>query len=184
MSSIYTLLINYGIFGIIIAGLIEAIFLPVPMEVVSVPIYLANPKEAFLFSCTLVVFSVFSSMINYEIAKKFGAIFLRKLEDLNAVQKVKGWYDHNAVVTLITSAVMPIPYEVYVATAGLCRVNRKRFFIGCLFSRMLRHLPQGILITFGGNEALTFVKNNMILVVGVIIVIALARWLIGKKVQK
>ncbi|BBF42196.1 lipoprotein B [Lachnospiraceae bacterium KM106-2] len=183
-TAITALLIRYGIWGIVFAGVAEAILLPLPMETVSIPVYLANPDLAFLYSGILVICSVIGSVIGYKVADLFGCLFLKKVEDLKAVQKVRGWYDRNVIVTLLTSAVTPIPYEIYVVSAGLCEVDGKRFVIGCLLSRMLRHLPQGILITFGGNEILQFVKEHLVIVVIIIVVGVFLYRLIAKRIEK
>lgn len=165
------------------AGVAEAILLPFPMEVVSVPIYLANPGRAFLYACILVICSVIGSFVGYQVSGLLGGIFLKKDEEHKAMTKIKGWYERNAIVTLLTSAVTPIPYELYVVTAGVLKIEKKRFFAGCLLSRLLRHLPQGMLITFGGNKLLEFVKDHMVVVVFIVAIFALVRYFINKKIE-
>ena len=72
MDKIINLLINYGLMGIIIAALSEAIFLPIPMELISVPVYLSNPTKAFLYSIILIFFSFLGSIAGYYLGKFLG----------------------------------------------------------------------------------------------------------------
>ena len=53
MEEIYGSLVNYGWIGIAIAAISEGIFLPLPMETISVPIYLLNTNNALVLSITL-----------------------------------------------------------------------------------------------------------------------------------
>ncbi|MDO5519449.1 MAG: VTT domain-containing protein [bacterium] len=158
---ISAVLIKYGIWGIMFAGLAEAILLPVPMEVVSIPVYLVRPEKAFGYACVLAICSVIGSMIGYKISNAFGRVLSKKTGEAAVVQKVQGWYQKNVIFTLLTSAVTPIPYELYVVTAGICAVDKKRFIIGSLISRSIRHLPQGLLITYGGNGLVRWCKENL-----------------------
>lgn len=151
-----------------LAGFCEGILLPVPMEVLSLPIYLASSKNAAILSCLLVVCSVTGSILGYFIGEKFGNRFLAG-KDSKLYQKLEKWYGNNAFVTILTSAFTPIPFELYVLSAGIFRVNRKLFFSGVLISRMVRHLPQGIVITLGREMQ----GGRTILSIGIVAVIVL-----------
>lgn len=159
-------LINYGILGIIIAALVEPIFMPVPMELVFIPIAMSNPKEAFLYSLILIAFSAVGSAIGYVVGKGIGRHILNKLVSEQTLAKIEDSYNKNAFLTILTSAFTPIPYEAYVLSAGIFQVSFQKFIIAAVLSRVIRYIPQGIIISLYG-VALTNVIRNYAIVIGI-----------------
>ena len=116
MENITNLLVNYGMIGIIIAALCEAIFLPIPMELISIPIYLANPTKSIFYSILLILFSIIGSIIGYHLGGWLGHIskpIVEKFISRKYLEKLKELYDKNAFLTLISCFFTPIPYETY-----------------------------------------------------------------------
>ena len=116
MENITNLLVNYGMIGIIIAALCEAIFLPIPMELISIPIYLANPTKSIFYSILLILFSIIGSIIGYHLGGWLGNIskpIVEKFISRKYLEKLKELYDKNAFLTLISCFFTPIPYETY-----------------------------------------------------------------------
>ncbi|MDO5292052.1 MAG: VTT domain-containing protein [bacterium] len=181
---IIEMLVKYGVFGIMLAGFAEAILLPFPMEVVSVPVYLASPEKAALFACVLALCSAVGSLIGYKICNRCSHFFIKKTIDVAAVKKVQGWYQKNVIFTLLTSAITPIPYEIYVLTAGVFAVDLKCFFVGSLVSRVIRHVPQGLLISYGGNGVIRWCKENMVFVIVCILGVWGVKSICDRKKQK
>lgn len=159
MENIYLSLVEYGWIGIAIAALSEGIFLPLPMETISVPIYLLNREKAFILSLLLVLFSIVGSIIGYHIGKYFGFGLLKKFAPRDSVEKLRTLYEKNAFLTLLTSAFSPIAYELYVISAGSFRVNFKKFIFAAIISRILRHLPLGVLLWLYGESVLIYFKK-------------------------
>lgn len=163
-------LINYGILGIIIAALIEPIFMPIPMEVVFIPIVMANTKRAFLYSLILVTFSAVGSVIGYIVGKGIGRHILKQFVSEKNIGKIEDKYNKNAFLAILTSAFTPIPYEAYVLSAGIFKINFIKFITGAVLSRTIRYIPQGIIISLYGATLINAIKNYTI-VLGVIIFI-------------
>lgn len=162
MENIYLSLAEYGWIGIALAALSEGIFLPLPMETVSIPIYLLNRERAFLLSLLLVLFSIVGSIIGYHIGKYFGSGLLKKFAPKNSIEKLGSLYEKNAFLTLLTSAFSPIAYEAYVISAGSFKVNFKKFIFAAAISRIIRHLPLGLLFWLYGESVLLYFKKYFI----------------------
>ena len=184
MNTIITLLTQYGFLGIMIAAFCEAIFLPVPMEVISLPIYLAKPKMALLYAVILILFSTMGSIIGYWIAKFFGNLVRRRLVDSKYLRKLQTWYDRNAFLAILTSSFTPVPYEAYVLSAGLLAVNFRQFLVGSIISRLLRHLPQGILLYFFGDTIASYSEWYTIIVAVVITLFIVFKYVYSKKKEQ
>ena len=181
MDKIINLLINYGLMGIIIAALSEAIFLPIPMELISVPVYLSNPTKAFLYSIILIFFSFLGSIAGYYLGKFLGKPITERFISEKYLNKLKHLYDKNSFGTIFTSLFTPIPYEVYVLSAGMFNIGFKRFIFAAIISRILRHLPQGIIIFLYGDTLLSHLQNYTLAISLFIFTIIILKYLLNRK---
>jgi membrane protein YqaA with SNARE-associated domain len=182
MQTIIDILINYDILGIAAAGFSEAVFLPMPMEFVFIPMALLNTSKAFIYSLVLILFSTLGSLVGYYLGKSVGTPLLNKMISADKFTKIKDMYSKNAFLTLLTSCFTPIPYEVYVVSAGTFNINKTTFITASVISRIIRYLPQGILITLFGRSILQYIKNYTITVgIAVFAVFLILRYLYGKR---
>lgn len=163
-------IISYGVIGILIAALVEPIFMPVPMELVFIPIAMSNPEKAFFYSIILIVFSAIGSLLGYIAGKSAGRYILCKLVSEKTLAKIEDMYNKNAFLTILTSAFTPIPYEAYVLSAGIFKINFIKFITSAVLSRAIRYIPQGVIISLYGATLINIIKNYTI-VLGLIVFI-------------
>ena len=171
MDNLINMLVEYGVFGIILAAFAEAIFLPLPMELVSIPIYLASPQNAFFYSILLITFSTLGSIAGYHLGKAFGKPLINKFISESNFYRLKSLYSKNSFLAILTSSFTPIPYEAYVLSAGVFNIGFKKFILASIISRVIRHLPQGILIALYGNTILTHLKSYTLIICVIIFLI-------------
>ena len=181
MEHLVSLLVDFGIVGIIIAAFSEAVFLPVPMELISIPVYLANPTKAFFYSVILIVFSILGSITGYHLSRLIGKPLIHKFVAEKHIHRLKTLYEKNALWALLTSAFTFIPYEAYVLSAGTFEIGFNKFLFATVISRAIRHLPQGILIWLYGDIILLNLKAYTLAVVLLVFVIIIAFNYLQKK---
>lgn len=148
----FEILKEFGIYGIAIAGLLEATILPIPMETISVPVYLSSREKVAYLLIILIICSTLGSIIGYLFWRKISGPIKNRYLKSEIFVKIKKMYEKNALLTLLTSAFTPIPFEGYIIVAGIIEIEFKIFLLGVVFSRALRHIPQGILIYFYGEK--------------------------------
>ena len=142
MDNLVSILVDFGIVGIMIAAFSEAIFLPIPMELISIPVYLFNPTKAFFYSILLIIFSTLGSMTGYHLSRFWGKALINKFVAEENMYKLKILYEKNALLTILTSSFTPIPYETYVMSAGIFDIGFKKFLFASIISRIVRHLDR------------------------------------------
>ncbi|MGL4652050.1 YqaA family protein [Cetobacterium sp.] len=152
------LLKKLGVFGLFLAGILEATILPLPMETISLPIYLVSKDKIPYLFIMLLLSSITGSIIGYLFWKRVGRVFKKKYINNDVFKKIKELYEKNAFLTLLTSAFTPLPFEGYVLTAGILEIDFKTFLLGVTLSRVLRHLPQAILLYIFGNKIIENLK--------------------------
>lgn len=184
MDNLIYIIINYGIFGIMIAAFAEAIFLPITMEIISIPIYLVNTDKALSYSIILIIFSVLGSVVGYYLGKFFGKPLINKFDSKGIINKLRNLYNKNSFLTILTSSFTPIPYEAYVLSAGAFNIDFKKFLLASIISRTIRHLPQGIIIFLFGDAFVANMKNYTLGIGIIIFVLILARYLFKYRLNK
>ena len=171
MEGIGTFLIKYGIVGIILAAFLEATFLPLPMELVSLPVYLADPANALIASLVLIIFSILGSMTGYLLGRTLGSALLSRIVPAKRLHQLNRLYENNSMLVILSSAITPIPYEVYVLSAGFLQVKFQRFILAASISRIIRHLPQAILVYYYRDslhgEYRIYIAVGLLMVVGI-----------------
>lgn len=172
-EALINILINFGPKGLAIAAFIEPIFMPFPMEIIFIPVSIANPQMAIFFSLIMIVFSTLGSVIGYKMGDLFGSSLLSKFTSESSIKKIHNSYNKNAALTIITSSFTPIPFEVYVLSAGTFRINFLKFIITAIISRIIRYVPQGILIYLYGNSILSLMQRYIIIIGFVIFIVFL-----------
>jgi membrane protein YqaA with SNARE-associated domain len=184
LDNLIYIIINYGVVGIIIAAFAEAIFLPVTMEIISIPIYLANTNKALSYSIILILFSVLGSIAGYYLGKFFGKPLINKFASKERINKLRNLYNKNSFLTILTSSFTPIPYEAYVLSAGVFNIDFKKFLLASIISRVIRHLPQGIIIFLFGDALVSNIKNYTIGISIIVFVLILVKYLFTSRLNK
>lgn len=182
MDHLVSLLVDFGLMGIIIAAFSEAVFLPVPMELISIPVYLANPTRAVFYALILITFSILGSITGYHLSRLLGKPLMHKFVAEENIHKLKTLYEKNALWALLTSAFTFIPYEAYVLSAGTFEIEFNKFLFATVISRTIRHLPQGILIWLYGDTILSNLKAYTLAVILLVFVIIIAFKYLKKKI--
>ena len=175
---------EFGIYGIAVAGLLEATVLPIPMETISIPVYLSSREKVAYLLIVLLIFSTLGSIIGYLFWKKISGPIKRRYLKTEIFVKIKKMYEKNSLLTLLTSAFTPIPFEGYVIAAGILEIEFKTFLLGVIFSRILRHFPQGILIYYYGERVTKNIGTYSIVIIISIFLIIFIKNLINKKIKK
>ena len=78
----------------------------------------------------------------------------------------------------------PMPFKIFVATAGALQFPRRRFLLTILVARSLRYYIEGTLAVFYGERVGRFLKDNGLLIISVVAglcLIALAAYLLSSR---
>jgi len=119
---------------------IEAIVLPIPTDVLLVPLVIAFPRRWILLCIITVLTSVAGGVTGFIIGKYTLSyalsIFPAGINDAFLSSKI--WFVENGVFSVLVAGFSPIPYKVIALTAGACDMNLTVFTLASIFSRGLR----------------------------------------------
>jgi len=146
----------------------------------------AHPRTAFFFPLFASTGSVLGCWLLYTIMQRGGLALLHRRFKLERVQRVEQAYARFGILALAIPALLPppLPFKVFVATAGALQFPRRRFLLTILIARSVRYYTEGVLAVFYGERVLRFLKDNGLLILSVvagICVIGLAVYLLSGK---
>src|SRR5712675_963450 len=145
-----------------------------------------HPRAVFLFPMFAAVGSVLGCLLLYTILSRGGRAVLHRKFRIEHVQRVEGWYGRFGILALAVPALMPppMPFKIFVATAGALQFPRRKFLLTILLARSLRYYAEGTLAGFYGERVRRFSKDNAILIISIVtcfLVVALAVYLASSK---
>ena len=145
-----------------------------------------HPRTALFFPMFAAIGSVLGCLLLYTILQRGGLALLHRQFKPERIQKVEQAYARFGILALAVPALLPppLPFKIFVATAGALQFPRRRFLLTILIARSLRYYTEGVLAVFYGERVLRFLKDNGLLIVSGIAglcVIGLAVYLLTAK---
>ena len=145
-----------------------------------------HPRAVFFFPMFAAIGSVLGCLLLYTILSRGGRAVLHRKFRLEHIERVEGWYARFGILALAIPALLPppMPFKIFVATAGALQFPRRKFLLTILLARSLRYYAEGTLAVFYGQRVLRFSQDNGLMIISVVaclLVIALAVYLGTKK---
>jgi membrane protein YqaA with SNARE-associated domain len=129
-----------------------------------------HPRAVIFFPMFAAVGSVLGCFLLYTILSRGGKALLHRRFTPEHVQRVEHAYARFGILALAVPALMPppMPFKIFVATAGALQFPRRRFLLTILLARSLRYYAEGTLAVFYGEQVLRFSKDNGIVIISVV----------------
>jgi membrane protein YqaA with SNARE-associated domain len=144
------------------------------------------PTAAFYFPLFAAAGSVIGCNLLYTIVRRGGQAVLRKRFKLQSIKRVERAYERYGFLAIGIPAILPppLPFKIFVATAGALEYPRWKFLLTVMIARSFRYYVEGILAVFYGRRVLLFLKDNGLVIVSIVgslaliggIVYFLVRW--------
>ena len=119
--------------------------------------------------------SVMGCLLLYSIMRRGGQALLRRRFRAEHILKAEQAYARFGVLALAVPAVLPppLPFKIFVATAGALEYPRWRFLVTVMVARSLRYYVEGILAVYYGERVLRFIKDNGLIVISIVFALGL-----------
>src|SRR5512145_149750 len=128
------------------------------------------PTAAFYFPLFAAAGSVLGCNLLYTIVRRGGQAVLRKRFKLHSIKRVERAYERFGFLAIGIPAILPppLPFKIFVATAGALEYPRWKFLLTVMIARSFRYYVEGILAVFYGRRVLLFMKDNGLVVVSAV----------------
>ena len=129
-----------------------------------------HPRAVFIFPLFAAVGSVIGCWLLYTIIRRGGQAILRRRFRPEHIKRVESAYARFGILALAVPALLPppMPFKIFVATAGAMEFPRRRFLLTVLIARSLRYYVEGVLAVFYGERVLRFLKDNGLIIISVV----------------
>jgi len=97
------------------------------------------------------------------------AVMRRRFSAEN-IAKVERAYARFGFLALAVPALLPppMPFKIFVATAGALEYPRWKFLLTVMIARSFRYYLEGILAVYYGRRVLLFIKDNGLVIVSMV----------------
>jgi undecaprenyl-diphosphatase len=148
-------LLHYGPLGLALLSFSEAVFFPVPPDVLLIPLTLLDPKNGPLYGTVTVVFSVTGGLVGYFLGRSLGRPLLIRLVGAKRVEPLEAYFQRYGALAVGLAAFTPLPYKAFTVGAGALGLRDLRgFVVASLIGRAGRFVPESLLLSMYGEQIL------------------------------
>ena len=138
------------------------------------------PSAVFYFPLFAAFGSVLGCWLLYTIMRRGGQALLRKRFKLESIRRVERVYARFGFLAIAVPAILPppLPFKIFVATAGALEYPRWKFLMTVMLARSFRYYIEGILAVYYGRRVLLFFKDNGLIIISIVAAVAVVAVLI------
>ena len=144
---------------------IEAIFFPIPPDVLLIPMILANISKAWLYALVATVASVAGGVLGYLLGfiayEQIAEPLLIALGKETAMNLFANSINQNGFVIVLTAGVSPIPFKVVSIMSGFTKMPLGLFILSALLGRAIRFFIVATLLKYYGENIKNFLEKYL-----------------------
>lgn len=144
---------------------IEAIFFPIPPDVLLIPMILANIKRAWLYAFVTTITSVVGGLVGYAIGylayEQIAEPLLLSLGKQAAMNLFSISINENGFLIVLTAGISPIPFKVVSVMSGFTQMPVFVFLLSALLGRATRFFVVATLLKYYGEAIKSFIETYL-----------------------
>lgn len=157
---------------------LETIILPIPLELVLIPLMAANKHRIWLLATVTTVGCLIASLVGYGVGlllfQSIGVWFIDFMGMQESYQAFQTFFDQYGFIAILSIGILPIPFQVAMITAGLSGYPVLLFALAALIARGLRYFGLAWLVHRFGSRVLLLWKRHALvtsLVAGIVVLV-------------
>lgn len=178
---------EWVIVALVLVAITESVISPFPPDPVLVAASIFNPEMALVFAAIVTVSSVAGATTGYLLGKWLGRPLLDRFVSENNVERVENLFEKYGAWAIVFAAVTPVPYKVFVITAGAMDMSLKPFILASLLGRGVRMFLWAVLALLFGEAALGLLETRGLqlgLAFGAAVIAAFALYLLYAHIRR
>lgn len=174
----------YGSSGLFAYSFIEASISPFPVEVLMLPLMIADPSKVFWFAFIATAGSVVGAIFGYWLGYIGKIAVLEKFFSKEKIAKVHNLYNKYESWAVFIAGFTPIPFKLVTISGGVFYINFEKFVLFSILSRGLRFFLEAGFIILYGKDVIEFLDRNFELLTISFVVVLIIGFYIYKKFFK
>jgi membrane protein YqaA with SNARE-associated domain len=163
--------IYYAAPAMIVIGALDSSLLSLPEinDYLVVGRCIKQPSAVFYFPLFAALGSVIGCLLLYTLMRRGGQAVLRRRFKRENIERVERAYARYGFLAIAIPAVLPppMPFKIFVATAGTLEYPRWKFLVTVMIARSVRYYVEGILAVFYGRRVLLFLRDNGLVILSI-----------------
>ncbi|MDG2954011.1 DedA family protein [Bisgaard Taxon 10/6] len=162
---------------------IEAIFFPIPPDVMLIPMAMTKPKSAVRFALICTAASVVGGVVGYSIGYyAFDLVqqYIVKWGYQTQWDKAISWFEQWGVLVVFVAGFSPIPYKVFTIAAGVMQMAFIPFVLTAAVSRAARFVLIAKLAAWGGTKFADKLRRSIEVIGWSVVALAVIAYLVLK----
>lgn len=151
---------NHILWMIFVLSMLEATIIPVPLELVLIPLLLHERKRWFAIATATLAGCLVGAMIGYGIGyflfDSVGQWALNSMGYSSEFEEFSKEFKQDGFVTLLVVGITPIPFQVGMLTAGSTGYSFSLFMLAALIARGIRYYGLALLVNWLGERVLSW----------------------------
>ncbi|MFL6286580.1 MAG: YqaA family protein [Pyrinomonadaceae bacterium] len=148
----------------------------------------SDPKSVFYFPLFAATGSVLGCLLLYTIMRRGGQAVMRRRFSAENIARVERVYARFGFLALAVPALLPppMPFKIFVATAGALEYPRWRFVLTVMLARSVRYIIEGSLAVFYGERVLRVMRANGLFIVSVaagLLIVGVGVYVLAKHIR-
>ena len=171
---------RFAVWALAAIAFADSSFLPVPPDLLLVPLALVRPKQIWSLSIVCVVASSLGAIVGYTIGYCLWSLAGARLVELYGYSEGFATYrrlvEEWGACIIIAKALTPVPFKIMAIAAGVAAMNPFVFMVATVVGRALHFAMVAGLVRLLGDRFRTLIASyeRPLLVISVLVLVGLA----------
>ena len=144
---------------------IEAIFFPIPPDILLIPMILANIEKAWFYAFVATITSVIGGIVGYAVGflaySEIAEPLLISLGKQSAMILFSNSINENGFLIVLTAGISPIPFKVVSIMSGFTQMPILVFLLSAILGRATRFFVVATLLKYYGEPIKSFIETYL-----------------------
>jgi membrane protein YqaA with SNARE-associated domain len=144
---------------------IEAIFFPIPPDILLIPMILANIQKAWFYAFVATITSVMGGLVGYAVGflaySEIAEPLLISLGKQSAMILFSNSINENGFLIVLTAGISPIPFKVVSIMSGFTQMPLFVFLVSAMLGRATRFFVVATLLKYYGETIKSFIETYL-----------------------
>ena len=144
---------------------IEAIFFPIPPDILLIPMVLANIQKAWFYAFVATITSVMGGLVGYAVGflaySEIAEPLLISLGKQSAMILFSNSINENGFLIVLTAGISPIPFKVVSIMSGFTQMPLLVFLVSAMLGRATRFFVVATLLKYYGETIKSFIETYL-----------------------
>lgn len=174
--------VSLGVPGLFAVAFLEFFLLPVPPDLVLIPLAAATPELALFYVVVTTAGSVSAGLVGYTIGRKGGRPALESRFSSGRVERAEAYFDEYGLVTIAVGAFAPIPegYELLSVSSGVLGFDLRSYFLASVVGRGGKYFLEAVLVLALGEAARSLTEVQIYTVTGIVALVVVIAYVIRR----